>query len=400
MVVLQSWEFPDQWSFGYEIGWLGRSLVEGHGFSFVDTASGEFPSAKFPPVYPLLVAGSFAIFGVYSKAAAIILLLFQSICAAVTGVSLVILGSRFFGRKEGIVAGLIWAFYPSSIFHSVVRIWYSEMSIMLIFLIIMTADSVKRFHLLLRVVCLGALTGFLVITDSTMMVYSALILIWMLYKLKVRLRKWIGLAVIWVIAAGVVTSPWAIRNWLVLGTPSILKSNFGEELFLGNNPYSTGGGIDREREQAMAALNEEEHSYYRNHSEHSYFSYLKKKAFEWIRMHPSRFVQLSAKRFWYFWGKFPSSGPGIWSIYSWFQLVWYIPITLLALYGLWYSIRRQWNPVPVWLFLLVYPLPYYVTHVQLYRYRYPVEPFIVLLTAIPLTVWLGRFLEALTSTRQ
>jgi hypothetical protein len=392
MVVLRSWEFPDQWYFGQELGKIGRSLAEGRGFGFWHT-----PTGKFPPVYPFLIGGVFIIFGVYSQAAAVILFLFQSICAAISAVCLAILGSRFLGRQEGLITGFIWAFYPSSIFHSVKCIWYSELALMLLLILIAIATSGKPVRLLYQVAYLGGLSGLLVLTDSTMVIYCALLLPWMLYVREVRLRRWIGLAVIWVIVAGVVVSPWAIRNWKVLGSPGILKSNFGLELFLGNNSFSSGGGINEERRQAFEALNQEEHAYHRVQPESFYFSYLQDKALEWIRTHPLSFLQLTARRFWNFWGKFPSTGPGTWSRWSWLQLVWYAPLALLGLYGFWYGIRRRWQSAPIWLFLLVYPLPYYVTHVQLYRYRYPVEPFIVLLAAVPLTVWFGHYL-GLTST--
>ncbi len=385
MIVLQSWEFPNQWEFGWEIGKLGRSLASGHGFSVEN-----IPIAKFPPVYPFLVGGVFAVFGVYSKVSAVILFLLQSICAAFTAVCLVILGNRFIGRKEGMIAGLVWAFYPSSIFHSVVRVWYSELAIMLLLLLIIIACTPKPSPLFPRVACVGLLSGMLILTDSTMALYPALLVLMMLYVWKVDLWRWIGLLLIWCVAAGMVVTPWAIRNYLVLGTPGILKSNFGLELFFGNNPYSTGGGIDKERYQALEALNQEEHAYYRAQSEFVYYGYLQNKALEWIRTHPLRFLQLTAKRFWYFWGKFPRRHPDIWSYHSWLQLIWYGPVAVLALYGFWYSINRRWNLTPIWLFLLVYPLPFYVTHVQLYRYRYPVEPFLVLLAAIPLTILFTR----------
>jgi hypothetical protein len=386
MVFLRSWELPNQWEFGYEIGKIGRSLAEDHGFSISNV-----PTAKYPPVYPYLVGGVFAVFGVYSKAAAVILFLFQSVCAAFTGVFLTVLGSRFFGRREGIIAGLIWAFYPGSLFFSVKYVWYSEFSIMLLLLLIIIATTVGQLYLFLRIVCLGLLSGILILTNSTMAIYPVLLILLMLYVWKVGLWRWAGLVVIWCAAIGIVVAGWGGRNYLVLGTPGLLKSNFGLELFFGNNPYSSGGGIDKEREQALEALDKQEYDYYRAQSEFVYYGYLQHKAFEWIRAHPSKFLRLTAKRFWYFWGKFPSSGPGRWSRWSCVQLIWYIPLALLALYGFFYSLSLKRNLVFIWLFLLVYPLPYYVTHVQLYRYRYLVEPFIVLLAAIPLSILLTRF---------
>jgi hypothetical protein len=386
MVFLHSWDIPSRWDFGWEIGKLGRSLAEGHGFTFY----GDAPTAKFPPIYPLLVGGSFAIFGAYSKAAAVILFLFQSICAAFTAIFLAVLGNRFLGRKVGITAGIIWAFYPTSILYSVKFIWYSELVVMLVLLLITIASKPKSFLLFYRVACLGGLSGLIVLTDSTMMIYPVLLLLWIMYACKLTLKEWIFNGVIWFIVFAVFVSLWGIRNYLVLGTPGILKSNFGLELFFGNNPYSTGGGIDKERYQALDALDQEESDYYRKQSEHAYYGYLQKKALEWIQHNPFKFLKLSAKRVWFFWGKFPSSGPGPWKRHTWMQLVWYAPVALLALYGIWYCIGRRWDLIPIWLFLLVYPLPFYITHVQLYRYRYPVEPFLVLLAAIPLTIWFTR----------
>jgi 4-amino-4-deoxy-L-arabinose transferase-like glycosyltransferase len=393
MVILRSWNFYDHWSFGWEIGKIGQSLALGHGISVENI---PHPLAKFPPVYPLLVGGVFAVFGVYSTASAIVLFLLQSVFSAFTATFLAILGSHFFGRKEGLIAGFVWAFYPSSILYSVKFVWYSELAVMLVLLIIIVASTLRSSSLLSRIACLGALSGLIVLTDSTMAIYPALLFVWMMYARKLTLKKWIFNGVIWFVAFGVIVSPWAIRNWLVMENPGILKSNFGLELFFGNNPYSTGGGINKERRMAEDALDQMELNHYRQQSEYVYYGYLQKKALAWIRTHPARFLQLSAKRAWFFWGKFPSSGPGPWKRHTWMQLAWYVPVALLALCSMSYFTGRRLDLIHIWLFLLLYPLPFYFTHVQLYRYRYPVEPFLVLLAAIPLAGLLTRFWGRLT----
>jgi len=388
MLVLTSWNFYDHWQFGWEVGKIGQSLALGHGISVENI---PIPIAKFPPVYPLIVGGIFTVFGVYSTASAVMLFLLQSIFSAFTATFLAFLGRHFFGRKEGITAGFVWAFYPTSILYSVKFVWYSEFVVMLVLFLIIIAFGLKSLSLFTRVACLGGLSGLIVLTDSTMTVYPVLLLLWMMYASKLTLNKWILSGIIWFIAFGICVSPWGIRNYLVLGTPAILKSNFGLELFFGNNPYSTGGGIDKERYQALDALDQEESDYYRKLSEHAYFGYLQKKALEWIRQNPVKFLQLSVKRIWFFWGKFPSSGPGPWNRHTWKQVVWYVPIALSALYGILFCIGRRRDLIPIWLFLLIYPLPFYITHVQLYRYRYPVEAFLVLLAAVPLAIWFTHF---------
>jgi 4-amino-4-deoxy-L-arabinose transferase-like glycosyltransferase len=279
MVILQSWEFPHEWAYGHEMGRMGRWLAEGQGFSL----DGETPTAKFPLVYAGVVAGAFSVFGVYSKAAAIGLFLFQSVCASLTAICLVVLGNHLLGRTAGLIAGFAWAFSPSSIFRSVSRIWYSELAVMLLLLAITIAATAKGSPTVRRSALLGGLSGLLVLTDSTMVLYLVLLLLWMLFARGVKLPRFIASVIVWGLAAGVVVSPWALRNWFVLGSPQIVKSNFGLELFLGNNPFSS--GTTKQEEQAFAALDQEEYAYYRAQPERVYYRYLQDKALEWIRAH-------------------------------------------------------------------------------------------------------------------
>ena len=112
MIIFESWNFKHEWAFGHEMGRIGQWLAQGRGFSL----DGSSPSAKFPPIYPLIVGAAFYLFGAYTKAAAISLFLFQSVCAALTAVCLAKVTSRILGAASGIIAGLVWAFYPTSVF--------------------------------------------------------------------------------------------------------------------------------------------------------------------------------------------------------------------------------------------------------------------------------------------
>lgn len=381
MIVLRSWEFDDEFSFGYEVGWLGRWLAQGQGFSL----DGETPSAKFPPLYPLLVGAFFYVFGVYAKGAAIGLFLFQSACSAVAAVSLAILGNHLFGRTAGLIAGFAWAFYPGSIVYSVINIWYSELAVMLVLLAIIIAVTTNDFPTIGRVAFLGGLSGLIVLVDSTMSFYLPLLLLGTLFARKVKLSRLVVLVIVWGITAGVMVSPWMVRNSLVLGSPRLVKSNAGEALFTGNNPFSSGANDRAEIRQAFAALDQEELEYYKSQSEIVYYNYVRNKALEWIRAHPMQFLHLTALRISYFWVWIPKGG---WK--SWVHLAYFSPLVILGVYGLWLNRRRGWDLAPVWLFLVVYPLPYYVTFLRHGRYSYPVEPLVLLLAAVPLAIWFGK----------
>jgi hypothetical protein len=63
----------DHWEFAYEIGRVARSIALGHGFSNPYWAN-TGPTALLTPVYPYLLAGVFATFGVYTKTSALVFL--------------------------------------------------------------------------------------------------------------------------------------------------------------------------------------------------------------------------------------------------------------------------------------------------------------------------------------
>lgn len=389
MVLLQSWEFNREWAFGFEMGRMGYWLAEGEGF----TLDGEAPTAHFPPVYPLVVGALFHIAGPYTPAAAVGLFLFQTACAAVTAVMLAVIGDRLFGRRAGLVAGFLWVILPASIFYSAVHIWYSELAVMLVVLaaaLVVTAERVPRAR---RVALLGGLSGLIVLIDSTMGLYLALLLLAMLLTRRVGVARFVGSCLAWGFAAAIVVSPWMLRNARTLDSARLAKSNFGLVLFTGNNSFSSGTNDRSEIAQAFAALDQEELQYHRNQSEIVYYDYLRDKALEWIRTHPSHFLQLTGKRVWYFWVMIPNG------LKSWLHLLYFGPLAILAAYGLWRSRRRIWELSPVWLFLVVYPLPYYITFLRHGRYTYPVEPFVLLLAAVPLAMGLERAFPALFRDR-
>ena len=377
MLALQSWEFENQWAFGYEMGKLGESLVSGKGFVLRESVT-----AVFPPLYPIVVSAFFSVFGIYSQTSAIGIFIFQSICAGVTAVLLMAIGACLWNRAAGLLAGVIWVFYPTSIFYSVVRIWYCELAIMLLLLAILIAVTASSPVSAWRVALLGAVSGLGILADSTLTVYLATLLIWMLFVQRTQFQRLAALVPVWAFSFAIIVSPWAIHNWVFLGSPIIIKSNFGREFFVGNLPRS-------ERKSSMFAGEATQGSFmrpkaakYKEESEISYDRYLFARTTDWIHNNPLNFAHLTSKRMRYFWFNNPSLGRS-----GWLRLTYQGPLLALAVYGLWLAVRRRSHSAPVWLFLLIYPIPFYLTHVTNGRYSYPVEPFVALLAAVPLAIW-------------
>src|ERR1700733_8538410 len=80
IVVAHTYKFKtldDNFGFGWEMGRIGRALAQGQGFSnpFNEMTG---PTAWEPPLYPFLIAAVFKLFGIYSRASALVLLSLNS----------------------------------------------------------------------------------------------------------------------------------------------------------------------------------------------------------------------------------------------------------------------------------------------------------------------------------
>jgi hypothetical protein len=86
---------PSMLSWGInEAGGIARWIVTNHSFSspFHDAHG---PTAWLGPVYPLIVAGVFLVFGLQTSASALAVMVFNSLCSAATGVVVYAIATEF-----------------------------------------------------------------------------------------------------------------------------------------------------------------------------------------------------------------------------------------------------------------------------------------------------------------
>lgn len=129
--------------FGWEQGWIARSIAMGHGFSSPFQPLDDVPTALVAPLYPYLLAGIFRIFGLYSNASALVALglnalISASVVVPVYSITKLAIGSAHPCRTASgkvpqqeeawpmrlpWIAAIIWALYPYSIFYSGTYLW-------------------------------------------------------------------------------------------------------------------------------------------------------------------------------------------------------------------------------------------------------------------------------------
>ena len=115
--------------FGWEIGWVARSLASGHGFGspFPSTST---PTAMVSPLYTYLLGGVFRLFGIYSLTSAFVILSINSLFSALTCIPVYFSADYSLGFRGARIASWVWALYPLAIYFSAGRVWEYSLTIL------------------------------------------------------------------------------------------------------------------------------------------------------------------------------------------------------------------------------------------------------------------------------
>jgi hypothetical protein len=170
--------------------------------------------------------------------------------------------------------------------------------------------------------------------------------------------------------------PWAYRNYRELGGWVWTRSNFGLELWIGNNPHATGQTWFPHYAVYHPFVNPQQTREYARLGELAYMHEKGKQAKDWIGSNPGRFAWLTACRARWFW--FPNGYMVVGDRCKWVAPLYWLS-TLGMLGGL-IHVFRTGNPHR-WLLVAAivgFYMPYAVTHVDV-RYRYPLAGLIGLL---------------------
>jgi 4-amino-4-deoxy-L-arabinose transferase-like glycosyltransferase len=392
----------DHFNFGYEMGRVARALVTGHGYA--NPFNGlTGPTAWVPPLYPLLIAGVFKVFGVYTALSAWTILTLNSVFSAATAVFIYHIANRCYGRKVALWSAWIWALYPAAMQYAVRWIWEMSLSCMLLTAAIALAVRMRGIsphergpvrggpgitpherdpetddllgeephQTTKQWLLFGLLWGLIGLSNSALLLLLPACGLWILLGSPTK-AVWLRAVASGLVFIAVV-SPWMIRNYRVFHAFVPFRSNFGAELYMANNPESNGlpwgktvNGIYQVRS-------------YTEMGEVRYTRQQGALAKQWIKQHPKRFAELSLLRFYCFWSTDPHSATKHWFLLFIRNVNYCVP-NILALLGLALALRRR-KPA-AWLFLwafILLPFTYYFVTAEA-RFRHPLEPLIVILS--------------------
>jgi len=362
----------NSWGFGYEMGQIAAAIAMGDGFSWpVWTDHAQQPTAWMPPIYPNLIAVVFRCFGIFSIPAAVCLLLLQTAFSLLTCYFLYVIAKRTFNARAGLLAAFCFAAYPPAIHFAVQKIWSTSLFTCCLLGIVLALMKLRNEMSMTGGARLGLLTGFTALVDPVIIGGGPVAMAWLYANSKsdrVVTCKVVGTTVALFVLS---ISPWLIRNYIVFGQYVFIKSNFGNELLLGNNAYASGS---YKAPESQRALTDGEIEFLKSTDEPSRNRLLLQNAFGFISAHPLRFLNLTMSRFVHYWTFMMRPAGGVTNK---LVLLVYFAMLLAGVAGLFLSGLKKPDVQLVGLFVLTLPLPYYITVIGLFRYRFPVEALLV-----------------------
>jgi hypothetical protein len=393
--------------FQQETGNIAYALAQGKGFSNVfRTETG--PTAWLAPIYPLLVAATFKLFGVFTTQAFFACVALNILFSAAACVPIFFAGKRIGGLGVGVGAAWLWAVFPSAMMMPFEWIWDTSLSALLAALLLWATLELAESERWLDWGVYGVLWGLALMTNPALGVMLPFLVGWVAFRGRAESRAWWKRAGL---AAGVAILcclPWTIRNYAAFHRFIPVRSNLPFELWLGNNDIFD----EHARNGRKSITRTEEARRYAQLGETMYMAEKWELATSFMRAHPGLELRLAGRKFVDFWLGTEAPVKNFRGTDSWL-IRWVLLSSFLTAAGalcgvvvLWIGKkkitqrRREHRdgaeaeensdgaekmarvPVlPLAVFPVVFPCLYYLTHADL-RYRHPIDPIVLLLTAV------------------
>jgi 4-amino-4-deoxy-L-arabinose transferase-like glycosyltransferase len=361
--------FPHQWLYsrGIELGTLAQSLVAGQGLSSPFGGS-TGPTALLAPGYPAVIALVFRIFGSFTFAAALAVMVMQVLFSAGTVLLIMIVARSCFDGRAADLAGAFWAVSLPLLWMPTI-FWETCLSTLLLVGMLALALRCEQKPSRFLWALMGGYCGLAALVNPALLMTLLAVMGWGAWQTRKTLRysPLLGLLVLLLVFA-----PWPIRNARALGAFIPMRSTVGLELWMGNRAGAT-GFLD---ESVFPLFNRGEYDQYVAKGEVAYMRDKSGLARTYVRAHPLEFLRLSCIRVLRFWtGTGSKDGSVLFAVHA-------LLTSCLGAMGMWRLWQRgRFGVAALFLLpLMVFPLPYYITHAE-FRYRLVVDPLLTILAA-------------------
>jgi len=370
---------------GQEAGNIAWSLALGHGFS--SPLSGmQGPTAWVAPAYPALLALGFKLLSMNPYHVVIFGQVLNSIFSALTCWPVYLIAKKLFNPGIALASSWAWAVLPTAILFPLEWIWDQSLSALLLTGILCATlylagePSIGSGRMRRPLLWAGYGMGwaFALLTNPAIGVLLPFFAAWLAWKRHKSGTAWKSPIAIAVLTCVLGILPWTARNYAAFGQWVPIKSNFGLEFWLGNNPDVKIIWTWWRSPASDAAESAELH----RQGEIAYMRAKQSEALGFIKAHPGTFLDWSFDRLVDTWTALWDQRADPWvhaldagTAYAIFCSI----FSLLALLGLLAARRADaLETFPLSAAMLLFPLTYYITHSAM-RYRHPIDPVMTVL---------------------
>ena len=369
---------------------LAVSLLNGRGYSFPSAwwpaTPPSTPTSFWSFLYPLYLAGTYALFGVHPLAARVVQAL---IAGPLTAWLLYRLGRRLFNPTVALAAAGLSAVYAYFIYYAA-ALMTESFFILCVLAALDSALELAEKPSWKTALSLGIALGLGILLRQTLLLFLPFLLLWLLWQARGRIR-WFHLALPLLVIA-LLIAPWTVRNYLVFHRFVLLNTNAGFAFFWANHPihgtYSTllkGNAYQELIPPELRSLNEAELD-----------AALLRLGLGFVWADPGRYVLLCLNRIPEHFKFWPSPESGLISNIS--RVGSFGLLLPLMLYSLYLPFRRTTPTLQrstlnaqrstlLYLFVLVYCGIHLLTWAGI-RYRLPVDAVLILFAGLALVeIW-------------
>jgi len=369
--------------FENEVGNVAAALADGKGFCCVFREP-TGPTAWVAPVYPLILALIFKLFGTFTLAAFYAAVLLNCLFSALVCLPLFRIGGHVGGPTVAVLASWIWAIFPSGIILPYAWIWDTSLSALLAALLLLFTIQLPESFRPHRYALYWFLWSFSLLTNPSLGLLLLFCLGWILLRESDTVPSRLRRLVIALVVIFLCCLPWTLRNYNAFHRLIPVRSNFAFEFWSGNNEI-----FDPNSRAVNRITRYEQVHLYATLGETAFFDDKWQQARNFVETHPQLYLHLCAQRVVATW--FGTDAPlrdfrRSDSFLARFLLLWNAFSLVAMLVGL---LRLMLKRSP-YLFLitsfpLIFPIPFYLAHTSL-RHRHPCDPAVTLLVAIAIVV--------------
>jgi hypothetical protein len=336
-----------------EIFAIGFSVAQGHGFSspfYVPSG----PTAFLAPGYPLLMAAVFRLFG-FGPTAFVAIVAIQAVISLLTVWLVLRIAQSHFNARTANIAGCLCALsLPLATLPFLA--WETCLSS---FMLLGFFAAVPHLRTRLHWTAAGAAAAATALVNPALIPTLCGVGFWQAWRR--RTIPWTA-----ILTFLLLYGPWPARNLAVMHAWIPLRSNFGYELWMGNHAGGDGTFVQDLNPQ----VNGEELAQFVARGELPFMQWKTATAVHFIRTHPGDFLRWTLLRIGRFWA---ASNGGLIAAIG-------IAFSGLGLFGYFLLWRAHPELRHYAIPLLVFPLPYYITHADA-RFRYVLDPLVAILAA-------------------